>query len=220
MPRYLWRAIADNGVEGPRTALRSGCFPRLAEVQEPAGACSEAGDGRELRTVKTNHGALVSNFHNGVPRSYRDRKDIALQSAAVSKVQNPNSVVKLKDLQTGEEIAQAIVSMARSGCSALHHPDKCRCYVAGSKVAGGSQDPRRMFRCGTSPHATMAPSAPADFVSVIDDVPLIDVAGAGVRPRHLHNTARTSRRAACRGGTSTRRRRWPDEVRTVGGDDD
>jgi hypothetical protein len=170
--------------------------------------------------VKTNHGALVSNFHNGVPRSYRDRKDIALQSAAVSKVQNPNSVVKLKDLQTGEEIAQAIVSMARSGCSALHHPDKCRCYVAGSKVAGGSQDPRRMFRCGTSPHATMAPSAPADFVSVIDDVPLIDVAGAGVRPRHLRNTARTSRRAACRGGTSTRRRRWPDEVRTVGGDDD
>ncbi len=41
-----------------------------------------------------------------------------------------------------------------------------------------------------SPHATMAPSAPADFVSVIDDVPLIDVAGAGVRPRHLCNTAR------------------------------
>ena len=27
--RYLWRAIADNGVEGPPTALRSGCFPRL-----------------------------------------------------------------------------------------------------------------------------------------------------------------------------------------------
>ena len=107
MPRCLWRAISDNGVEGPRTALRSGCFPRLAEVQEPAGACSEAGDGRELRTVKTNHGALVSNFHNGVPRSYRDRKDIALQSAAVSKVQNPNSVVKLKDLQTGEEIVVA-----------------------------------------------------------------------------------------------------------------
>jgi hypothetical protein len=32
--------------------------------------------------------------------------------------------------------------------------------------------------------------SPADFVSVIDDVPLIDVAGAGVRPRHLCNTAR------------------------------
>jgi hypothetical protein len=30
VPRYLWRTIADNGVEGPRTALRSGCFPRLA----------------------------------------------------------------------------------------------------------------------------------------------------------------------------------------------
>jgi hypothetical protein len=111
-------------------AALKGLAPRSGQAVSPdfnAGACSEAGDGRELRTVKTNHGALVSNFHNGVPRSYRDRKDIALQSAAVSKVQNPNSVVKLKDLQTGEEIAQAIVAMARSGCSALHHPDKCRC---------------------------------------------------------------------------------------------
>ena len=179
----------------PITALK-GLAPRSGQAVSPdwlkfnAGACSEAGDGRELRTVKTNHGALVSNFHNGVPRSYRDRKDIALQSAAVSKVQNPNSVVKLKDLQTGEEIAQAIVSMARSGCSALHHPDKCRCYVAGSKVAGGSQDPRRMFRCGDKSARHDGTFSPADFVSVIDDVPLIDVAGAGVRPRHLCNTAR------------------------------
>jgi len=179
----------------PITALK-GLAPRSGQAVSPdwlkfnAGACSEAGDGRELRTVKTNHGALVSNFHNGVPRSYRDRKDIALQSAAVSKVQNPNNVVKLKDLQTGEEIAQAIVSMARSGCSALHHPDKCRCYVAGSKVAGGSQDPRRMFRCGDKSARHDGTFSPADFVSVIDDVPLIDVAGAGVRPRHLCNTAR------------------------------
>jgi len=102
VPRYLWRAIADDGVEGPRTALRSGCFPRLAEVQEPAGACSEAGDGRELRTVKTDHGAQFQ-IHNGVPRSYRDRKDIAEQSAQFLKSRNPNSVVKLKDWQTGEE---------------------------------------------------------------------------------------------------------------------
>jgi hypothetical protein len=37
---------------------------------------------------------------DGVPRSYRDRKDLAL--AQILKSRNPNSVVKLKDLQTGK----------------------------------------------------------------------------------------------------------------------
>jgi hypothetical protein len=44
---------------------------------------------------------------DGVPRTYRDRKDIALESAKFLKSRNPNSVVKLKDLQTGEEIVVA-----------------------------------------------------------------------------------------------------------------
>ena len=44
---------------------------------------------------------------DGVPRTYRDRKDLALQSAQFLKSRNPNSVVKLKDLQTGEEIVVA-----------------------------------------------------------------------------------------------------------------
>jgi hypothetical protein len=47
---------------------------------------------------------------DGVPRSYRDRKDLALQSAQILKSRNPNSVVKLKDLQTGEEIVIAFKS--------------------------------------------------------------------------------------------------------------
>ena len=41
---------------------------------------------------------------DGIPRTYRDQKDIALQSAQFLKTRNPNSVVKLKDLKTGEEI--------------------------------------------------------------------------------------------------------------------
>jgi hypothetical protein len=45
-----------------------------------------------------------------VPRSYRDRKDIAVESARFLKSRNPNSVVKLKDLQTGEEIVVAFKS--------------------------------------------------------------------------------------------------------------
>jgi len=41
---------------------------------------------------------------DGVPRTYRDRKDLALQSAQLLKSRNPNSVVRLKDLKTGEEV--------------------------------------------------------------------------------------------------------------------
>jgi len=47
---------------------------------------------------------------DGVPRSYRDRKDLALQGAQILKSINPNSVVRLKDLQTGEEIIIAFKS--------------------------------------------------------------------------------------------------------------
>jgi hypothetical protein len=44
---------------------------------------------------------------DGVPRTYRDRKDLALLTAQVLKSKNPNSVVRLKDLQTGQEIVVA-----------------------------------------------------------------------------------------------------------------
>ena len=44
---------------------------------------------------------------DGIPRTYRDRKDLALLAAQILKSRNPNSVVKLKDLQTGEEIVVA-----------------------------------------------------------------------------------------------------------------
>ena len=50
------------------------------------------------------HSAQFEISIDGVPRTYRDRKDLALQSAQILKARNPNSVVKLKDLQTGEEI--------------------------------------------------------------------------------------------------------------------
>ena len=49
------------------------------------------------------HSAQFELSIDGVPHSYRDRKDLALQSAQILKARNPNSVVKLKDLQTEEE---------------------------------------------------------------------------------------------------------------------
>jgi len=53
--------------------------------------------------MKLIHSAQFEISIDGVPRSYRDRKDIALQSAQFLKSRNPNSVVKLRDLQSGEE---------------------------------------------------------------------------------------------------------------------
>jgi hypothetical protein len=50
-----------------------------------------------------NSGAQFEISIDGVPRTYRDRQDIALQTSRFLKSRNPHSVVKLKDLQTGEE---------------------------------------------------------------------------------------------------------------------
>ena len=51
--------------------------------------------------MKTNPGAQYEISIDGIPRTYRDREDIALQTARFLKSRNPQSVVKLKDLQTG-----------------------------------------------------------------------------------------------------------------------
>jgi hypothetical protein len=40
----------------------------------------------------------------GVPRTYRDQKDLALLAAQILKSRNSNGVVRLKDLKTGEEV--------------------------------------------------------------------------------------------------------------------
>jgi hypothetical protein len=45
---------------------------------------------------------------DGVPRTYRDQKELALLAAQILKSRNPNSVVRLKDLNTGEEIVIAV----------------------------------------------------------------------------------------------------------------
>ena len=44
---------------------------------------------------------------DGVSQTYRDRKDLALLAAQILKSRNPNSVIRMKDLQTGEEIVVA-----------------------------------------------------------------------------------------------------------------
>ena len=60
--------------------------------------------------MKANQGAQYEISIDGVPRSYRDRQDIALQTARFLKSRNPHSVVKLKDLQTGKMTIVALNS--------------------------------------------------------------------------------------------------------------
>jgi len=45
---------------------------------------------------------------DGIPRTYRDQKDFALQAAQIIlKSRNPNGVVRLKDLESGKKIVVA-----------------------------------------------------------------------------------------------------------------
>jgi hypothetical protein len=54
--------------------------------------------------VRLVHSAQYEISVDGKPRTYRDRKDLAVLAAQVLKSRNANTVVKVKDLQTGEEI--------------------------------------------------------------------------------------------------------------------
>ena len=44
---------------------------------------------------------------DGTPRSYRDRKDYAMEAARLIKSKNPHSMVEVKDLQSGDVTAVA-----------------------------------------------------------------------------------------------------------------
>jgi hypothetical protein len=57
--------------------------------------------------LETMTGAQFEISIDGVPRTYRDRKDLAYWPRRFLKSKNPNSVVRLKDLQAGEEIVVA-----------------------------------------------------------------------------------------------------------------
>ena len=45
---------------------------------------------------------------DGTPRSYRDRKDYAIEAARLLKSKNPHSMVEVKDLQSGDVTAVAL----------------------------------------------------------------------------------------------------------------
>jgi hypothetical protein len=57
-------------------------------------------------------GAMFENLVDGKPRSYRDRKDVAIESAEVLKNRHPHSEVAVKDLRSGEIAAVGVQARA------------------------------------------------------------------------------------------------------------
>ena len=45
---------------------------------------------------------------DGTPRTYRDRKDYAIEAARFLKSRQPHSIVEVKDLQSGDVTAVAL----------------------------------------------------------------------------------------------------------------
>jgi hypothetical protein len=50
-------------------------------------------------------GACYEIAIDGTPRSYRDRKELAIEAATFLKTKNPNAELTVRDLVTGETIA-------------------------------------------------------------------------------------------------------------------
>jgi hypothetical protein len=91
--------------EGLDLSLRP--LPGLAQDEEPGVRSGASGGGGGLGTMRNNPGAQYEISVDGVPRTHRDRQDIALQTARFLKSRNPNSMVKMKDSRTGEETVVA-----------------------------------------------------------------------------------------------------------------
>ena len=69
---------------------------------------STRGHYRILRRINRNAGAQFEIRIDGTPRSYRDRKDFAMEAARLIKSKNPHSMVEVKDLQSGDVTAVAL----------------------------------------------------------------------------------------------------------------
>jgi hypothetical protein len=48
---------------------------------------------------------------DGTPRTYRDRKDYAMEAARLIKSKNPHAMVEVKDLKSGDVTAVGSVSV-------------------------------------------------------------------------------------------------------------
>ena len=89
---------------------RSGRSPDWLKFKNPDAPAVKREAEEDWERMKSNQGAQFEISIDGVPRTYRDRQDIALQTARFLKSRNPHSVVKIRGIQSGEETVVAFKS--------------------------------------------------------------------------------------------------------------
>jgi hypothetical protein len=105
------RVLVDKGnrIAGPQAeglTVSLGTPSRLAQDEKPCLRSGEAGGRRGLGQMKLANppGAQFEILIDGKPRSYRDLRAVAIESAEFLKRLNPHSEVAVRDLQSGEII--------------------------------------------------------------------------------------------------------------------
>ena len=98
-----WRGFAGRQHRCLQTSCDVVRTPDWLKMKNPACEAVRREAEEDWGTMRDNPGAQYEISVDGVPRTHRERQDIALQTARFLKSQNPNSVVKMKDLRTGEE---------------------------------------------------------------------------------------------------------------------
>jgi hypothetical protein len=63
---------------------------------------------RAMTSTTAMTGAQFEIRIDDTPRTYRDRKDYAMEAARLIKSKNPHSIVEVKDLQSGDVTAAAV----------------------------------------------------------------------------------------------------------------
>ena len=80
--------------------------PRAAKAAPQVSSKSAAGPMIDRSIAMT--GAQFEIRIDGTPRTYRDRKDYAIEAARFLKSRQPHSIVEIKDLQSGDVTAVAL----------------------------------------------------------------------------------------------------------------
>ena len=73
---------------------------------------------------------------DGTPRSYRDRKDYAMEAARLIKSKNPHSMVEVKDLQSGDVAAVALRPVMWCSAKRVSLAPKALCRSGGDRATG------------------------------------------------------------------------------------
>jgi hypothetical protein len=81
-------------------------------------ALPKKGSPAAMASATTMTGAQFEIRIDGTPRSYRDRRDYAMEAARLIKSKNPHSMVEVKDLKSGDVTAVSEAKLGDTGGTA------------------------------------------------------------------------------------------------------